>query len=64
MNPVGSSTSTLMQAVEIAVARKALDAQEVEGEAVLTLLDQSAEVMQQMARELEPELGQLLDEYL
>jgi len=53
-----------MQAVEIAVARKALDAQEVEGEAVLTLLDQSAEVMQQMARELEPELGQLLDEYL
>ncbi len=64
MNPVGSSTASLMQAVEIRMAREALDAQEVEGEAVLALLDQTAEVMAQMARELEPDLGKLLDVYL
>lgn len=64
MNPVGASTASLMQAVEISVAREALDAQEVEGEAVLALLDQTAEVMEQMARELDPDLGRLLDVYL
>jgi hypothetical protein len=64
MNPVGSSTASIAQAVEISVARKALDAQEVEGEAVLALLDQTAEVMEQTARELDPDLGKLLDDYL
>jgi hypothetical protein len=64
MNSIGSSTASLMQAVEIRMAREALDAQEVEGQAVLALLDQTAEVMDQMARELDPDLGRLLDVYL
>ena len=64
MNPVGSSTASIMQAVQISMLREELDAQEIEGQAVIDLLDQTAEVMEQMARELDPNLGQLLDVYL
>jgi len=61
MSSIGSvNAASIMQAVQVSVLREELDAQEIEGEAVLELLEQSAEVLQQ----LEPHLGQLLDTYL
>ena len=56
----GVGAASVMQAVQISVLREELDAQEIEGEAVLDLLEQSAEALQQ----LDPHLGQLLDTYL
>jgi len=64
MSPIGNSTAAIAQSVQISVAREELDAQELEGKAVIKLLDQSAEVMEKMARELDPNLGRRLDVYL
>jgi len=61
LNSIGGvNAAAILQAVQISVLREELDAQEIEGEAVLQLLEQSAEVLQQ----LDPHLGQLLDTYL
>lgn len=63
MSSIGAATgASLMQAVQVSVLREELDAQEIEGEAVLDLLEQSAEVLQQNGAD--PHLGQLLDTYL
>lgn len=54
-----TSNPSYQQAAQIAVLRDELDAQELEGQAVIKLLDQSAEVMKQVSAD--PHLGQLLD---
>ena len=64
MNPIGGNTASIMQAVQISVLREELDTQEIEGEAVLDLLEASAEVAARGARDLDPSLGKLLDVYL
>ncbi len=56
-----TSQTSIPLALQVTVLRDELDSQEIEGEAVVALLDQAAEAMEQMTRELDPHLGQLLD---
>jgi len=60
-----SGISGIQQVIEVAVLAKQLeDAQEIEGEGVLQLLEQSAEVLGELAKGVDPNLGRLLDTYL
>ena len=57
-----SGIGGIQQVIEVAVLAKQLeDAQEIEGEGVLQLLDQSAKVLGELASGADPHLGRLLD---
>ena len=61
----GLAQAQLLQQVDVAVARKTLDAAEAQGEAALALLDAAAELAEQPARQAsgatQPGKGRLID---
>ena len=67
MSSVGAlNGEALQQAVEVAVMRKGLDAQEAQGEASVKLIEQAGEVAapQRVRAGGHPDLGNLIDTYI
>ena len=61
----GLSSALLGQQIDVAVARKALDAAEVQGQAVVSMLEDALQLQQQMVSDqasgIEPNLSRPLD---
>ena len=61
----GLPSALLGQQIDVAVARKALDAAQVQGQAVVSMLEDALQLQQQMvsdqAANVDPNLGRALD---
>jgi hypothetical protein len=62
MSSIGSiGSGQTRQAIEVAVLKKELDAEEIKGEAVQKLIEQAAETVEPVATDPDAQVGQQLD---